>query len=108
MPIQSDPASVAISGLLTIRSVAQGKEAISASFVDRNDVVLDISSDSDADISGIQLILSALLYARSAGKQLSLSAPVSGAVLDVMERGGFLEKMTFEDRQFWLHDGVRK
>jgi len=108
MPNQSDSASVAISGLLTIRNVARGKEEIWASFADRPDVVLDISPDSDADISGIQLILSALLYARSTGKRLSLSAPVSGSVLDVLERGGFLEKISIEDRQFWLHDGVRK
>ncbi len=108
MSNQSGPASVAISGLLTIRGIAQGKEKIWASFADRQDIELDIASDSDADISGIQLILSALLYARSAGKRLSLSAPVSGSVLDVLERGGFIEKMSFEDRQFWFHDGVPK
>ncbi len=72
------------------------------------EVSLDVSPDSDADIAGIQLIHSALIHSRSAAKRLSLSAPASGPLLDVLTRGGFLEALPPEDRQFWLHDGAHK
>lgn len=108
MSNQVATATVALSGLLTIRSVANGREAILKALASSEDISLDISPDSDTDIAGIQLIHSALLQSRGIAKRLSLSNPASGAVLDILTRGGFLEAMSLEDRQFWLHDGVSK
>jgi STAS domain-containing protein len=108
MSNQVATATVALSGLLTIRGVANGREAILKALANSEDISLDVSPNSDADIAGIQLIHSTLLQSRSNAKRISLSAPASGAMLDILTRGGFLEAMSLEDRQFWLHDGVRK
>ncbi len=101
-------ATLALSGFLTIRSVANGQEAIMKAFADSEDISLDVSPDSDVDIAGIQLIHSALLQSRGAAKRLCLVAPASGAMLDILSCGGFLNGMAREDRQFWLHDGAHK
>ncbi len=101
-------ATVALSGFLTIRSVANGREAIMRALAGGEDISLDVSSDSAVDIAGIQLIQSALLQSRSAAKRVCLAAPASGAMLDILSRGGFLDGMSHEDRQFWLHDGAHK
>jgi STAS domain len=108
MSDQVATATVALSGLLTIRSVANGREAILKALASGGDISLEMSADSDADIAGVQLIHSTLLHSRSIGSRVSLAAPASGAVLDVLARGGFLEAMSSEDREFWLHDGALK
>ncbi len=108
MPNQVATATVALSGFLTIRGVANGREAILKAFESSGNISLEVSPDSDADIAGIQLIHSALLHSRSIAQSVSLFAPASGAVLDILTRGGFLEAMSPEDREFWLHDGALK
>ncbi len=108
MPNQVATATVALSRFLTIRGVANGREAILKALESSGDISLEVSPDSDADIAGIQLIHSALLHSRSIAQGVSLSAPASGAVLDILTRGGFLEAMSPEDRAFWLHDGALK
>ena len=43
--------------------------------------------------------------ARANGKTLSLAQPASGSLLEVLQRGGFIESASDEDAQFWLHKG---
>jgi hypothetical protein len=42
-----------------------------------------------------------------AGKTLRLAAPATGSVLKVLQRGGFIDSLSAEDAQFWLHQEVR-
>lgn len=51
----------------------------------------------------MQLVESARLHAGANGKSLSMSRPASGVLLDVLERGGFIETASEEDALFWLH-----
>lgn len=98
--------SITLSGLLTIRKIAEAREALLEAFERNDHLSVDIGLDSDVDISGIQLLLAARIYAASTSKRLSLSTPTTGRMLDVMQNAGFLEQMTDEDRQFWLHEGA--
>lgn len=95
-----------ISGLLTIRTVSEAKNAILSSINDSESLDLLISEESDIDIAGIQLIVAARLYAQGASKQLSLAAPISGRALSLMDRAGLLAEMSAENRRFWLHEGA--
>lgn len=83
-----------------------GKEAILKSLNENESITLSISQETDLDIAGIQLIIAARNYARDTSKKLSLSAPISGRQLGVLERAGFLTEMPVEDRHFWLHEGA--
>jgi hypothetical protein len=94
---------ISLSSNLTVRSVSVTHENILKS-LDENDIVsLDIIDDSQVDISFIQLVEAARIYASTSGKQFTLSRPASGAMLDTLRRGGFLEGMSAEDTHFWLH-----
>ena len=75
-------------------------------FVDQNkSVKIALADDCQADISFIQLVEAARIYAGTAGKDLTLAQPAEGSVLDVLKRSGFLEGMSAEDAKFWLHQG---
>jgi hypothetical protein len=56
----------------------------------------------EADLTLVQLIESARISATQDGKTFSLSAPASGALLTVLERGGFLGELVDPRTQFWL------
>ncbi len=75
-------------------------------FINTHDVVtIGLPDDAQVDISFIQLIEAARIYAGTAGRQVALSQPATGALLDVLRRSGFLEDMSAEDAKFWLHQG---
>jgi ABC-type transporter Mla MlaB component len=95
-----------LSGLLTIRTIGEAKKAILESLGENQALMIAISSDADIDIAGIQVILSAQIYAQGASKHLSLAAPLSGRALSTLERAGMLAAMTAENRRFWLHEGA--
>lgn len=90
---------------LTLRSVATTRDAILAAIEKSGQTVIDLPAEAQVDLSFVQLLESARIHATSAGKQISLSRPADGVLLDTLRRGGFLEGMTAEDAQFWLHQG---
>jgi hypothetical protein len=83
----------------TVRTVADAHRALVAAFGRSERIVADVSGLREADVTFIQLLISARLTAGREGKTFSLSAPASGALLDTLKRGGFLE--TGGD-SFWL------
>jgi hypothetical protein len=89
---------------LTMRGINAVQEELLQSITSNPSVTLDIAEDAQTDLSFVQLIEAARIYAGTAGKQLSLSKPASGQVLKVLERGGFLQDMATEDARFWLHE----
>lgn len=68
-------------------------------------VAVELPDDCQVDISFIQLMEAARRYARASGKDLKLLKPARGSVLDVLQRGGFLNAASAEDAHFWLHEG---
>ena len=57
-----------------------------------------------ADLTLVQLLLSARKAAERDGKRLTLAVPASGALLDALTRGGVLAAAD----PFWLQPGVSK
>ncbi len=102
---KSNRASLRCSGDLTIRTVRATHEAFCAEFKARDEVILDITKESDIDLTFVQLIEAARLTAARQSKKLSLARPATGVLLDVLKRGGFVETAT--DAAFWLHSDGR-
>lgn len=68
-------------------------------------VAVELPDDCQVDISFVQLMEAARRYARASGKDFKLLKPARGSVLDVLQRGGFLDAVSAEDAHFWLHEG---
>lgn len=91
---------------LNIRNASDLHLSITEKFRDNISVVFEIPADAEADLSFVQLVESARIHAKASGKSLRLASPATGSVLKVLERGGFVEAMSAEDAQFWLHREV--
>ncbi len=91
---------------LTVRFVGLHQEALLGALVGHDRVEISVSPDAAIDLSFLQLLEAARVYAGTAGRGVSLSRAADGTLLDLLERSGFLSSMTPEDRRFWLHEGV--
>jgi hypothetical protein len=90
---------------LTVRSVLPVREDM-LKFIDAHETsMIELSDDVQVDISFIQMIEAARVYAATAGKIITLAQPASGALLETLRRSGFLEGMSDDDAKFWLHQG---
>ena len=77
-------------GQLTIRTVPEIARQM-AEVIARGNLTLSIPSDSDADVSFLQLLASVQKSADASGKTVRLTQPPSGAFHDALSRGGFLD-----------------
>ncbi|WP_117192829.1 STAS domain-containing protein [Rhizobium terrae] len=90
---------------LTVRAITTVQQEV-LRFIDKNQsIAIELSDDCQVDISFIQLMEAARIYAGTAGKRIALKKPASGPMLDVLQRSGFLEGLSAEDAKFWLHQG---
>ena len=95
---------IVLKGPVTLQAV----EAIHAQFLaleDRPAITVDCGAVTEVDVSLVQLILAAHASARRAGRSVALAKPADGALLDTLERGGFLSTAhdsVRDDHGFWL------
>ena len=88
---------------LTVRTITAAHQQL-LQFIDENETArLTFAAEPQFDISAIQLLEAARIYASTAGKSLTLVQPAAGVLLDTLRRSGFLEGMSADDAQFWLH-----
>ncbi len=104
--MQASIANIVLGNKANIRNISEIHNEIYSVFTTANGVALDTAACTEADLSLVQLIESARLYARASGKTFRLAAPPGPAVEAVLRRAGFLEKAAEEDRRFWFNEGV--
>jgi hypothetical protein len=92
-------------GDLTIRAARTLQIELLELMSGASKIVVDLPDEITADLSFVQTIESARIYAQREKKTLSLASPAKGALLDVLQRGGFIDDMSAGDKQFWLHQG---
>lgn len=90
-----------ISGPLTVRRVEQLGGELRAALSQSSILTLDVYDAPEADLSFVQLVESARKTASRAGGQVKLARPAEGALLAVLERGGFLNTTAPERSAFW-------
>lgn len=98
--------TVAVSGLLTIGTVAAARAALLAAVARSDEILIEVSSETAADIAGVQLIHSSRLLALQMGKKVALQSPAAGALLETLRAAGVLEGSSADERRFWLHEGA--
>ncbi|WP_426238660.1 STAS domain-containing protein [Pararhizobium sp. DWP1-1-3] len=89
---------------LNIRNISNVYDLIHPAMESGKSLLISIPKSAEADLSFIQLIESARIRAKTAGTHIVMSSPAEGAVLDVLERGGFAQTFSPEDKKFWLHE----
>ncbi|WP_137154612.1 STAS domain-containing protein [Rhizobium sp. FKL33] len=70
-------------------------------------IELDLENCEDIDLSFLQLVESVRKSAAAGGKPVTLSRPANDAVKAALKRAGFLDVLSQEDAQFWLHEGMQ-
>jgi hypothetical protein len=95
-----EPVSIEFVGELNIRSIVEAHGRLTKLMAASSAVVADVAPDASVDLTFIQLLESARRTAREASGSFRLARPADGALLETLERGGFLAAPA--DRDFWL------
>lgn len=91
-------------GTLTLPRIGAIRAALIGAIDGGPAVEIDCAKAAEIDVSFIQLLLAARRAAAMRGKSLTFAAPASGALLQALERGGFLtsaDDQSTGDREFW-------
>lgn len=66
-------------------------------------VQLDLSPVAAPDLSVVQLVQSARVTAARTGAALTLATPADATLRALLDRAGFLTRLSPEDSEFWFH-----
>lgn len=92
--------TIELGGELTIRGVAEAHGRLADAIAENAVVTAQIDREAIVDLTFVQLLESARRAADEAGGELHLAEPAAGALLETLQRGGFLGDPA--RRQFWL------
>jgi ABC-type transporter Mla MlaB component len=93
--------TLSISGALIVRRAEEFGELFRAAAQASVSLTLEFSEISEADLTFVQLVESLRRSAERSGAQVRLAQPAEGALLSVLERGGFLDPAVPERTAFW-------
>lgn len=104
--MQRQPDVIHFEGPLNVRSIQPAHRDLLARLEANQSLVVDLPETVEVDVSFIQLMESARLYAASKSKTLSLARPAGASLRDVLQRAGFMDRLTPDRAAFWFHQGV--
>jgi hypothetical protein len=93
--------SVRFSGNLTIANILDAHAVLVDAMGRESAVVLNLDDVADADLTFAQLLEVARRTAAARGQEIRLEKPAEGALLQVLQRGGFLEPDDADRLNFW-------
>jgi hypothetical protein len=67
---------------------------------------IECSDADEVDLAFVQLLLAAFTSANLSGRIVKLARPASGALLETLQRGGFLSGHAAADQVFWLNSAT--
>lgn len=92
---------------MTISNIDAVKTELGAAIFQNGPVQLDISGVTEADLTFVQLVEAARRRVSETGGDLALRHPAAGAVLEVLQRGGFLDEGS-DRAKFWLQEATKQ
>lgn len=98
---------ITFAGTLSVANVTQAYDDLGAALRQDTPVVVDLDDVVEIDLTFIQLIEAARRKAAETDRDFTLRHPASGAVLEVLRRGGFLDDMTSDRATFWLQGAAQ-
>jgi hypothetical protein len=97
-----DRATIELSGELGIREVGDLHARLTLALQEDPVLVATIDENAVVDLSFVQLLESARRTADQSGGSFSLTTPATGELLQVLQRGGFIQSA--QGRAFWLNE----
>ncbi len=95
--------AVDLSGPRTLRNAEETRSLLMEALQRPSPIGLDCSAVAEADLSFVQLLLSARKSAEAAGKTLTLSHPASAPLLKAASKAGFATKPSpIAENAIWL------
>ncbi|MBI5163071.1 MAG: STAS domain-containing protein [Magnetospirillum sp.] len=88
MPARDQRHPIRFTGAQTIRSVAEARRALAGALAASDDVGLDLTEVSEADVMFLQTIVAAAASARVRRISFTLAGPPGAAVVDAVRRAG--------------------
>ncbi len=104
--MSKSPRDFAIESELTARTVSEHQVRLLSAFAEADALRIAFPHPIRIDVCGVQLIESALKYAESQGKRLSLATPADADLAGLLATLGVTHPSAGERRRFWLHEGV--
>lgn len=95
--------SLTLPKTLTIKNILEAQEKILSAIGNKKDTILEIAEDAQVDLSFVQLVVAARKHAEEKAGRVLLARPATGELHEALKRGGFLDEMTPDAAQFWLH-----
>jgi hypothetical protein len=93
---------VRFSDNVTISNISDAHDTLCAALERNKSITIEIDGLEEADLTFVQLIESARRSAAEGGYSIRLQQPAQGAVLQVLQRGGFLDPEDRDRTDFWL------
>jgi len=87
---------------VTISNISDARDLLVAGLENNSSVTIELDGLEEADLTFVQLIESARRSAAESGLSIQLRQPAQGAVLQVLQRGGFLDPEDRDRTDFWL------
>jgi anti-anti-sigma regulatory factor len=97
-----DSSIVRFSGSLNVSNISDAHDILLEALEQNDSLAIDIDGLEEADLTFVQLIESARRSAAEAECSIVLRQPAQGAVLQVLQRGGFLDPEDRDRANFWL------
>ena len=97
-----DNVVIPFAGNVTISNIRQVHDDISTAMAEGESLILDVEAIAETDLTFVQLVESARRKAEETGVSLTLRHPAAGPLLEVLQRGGFLDGNTSDRAKFWL------
>ncbi|PIB91206.1 STAS domain-containing protein [Caulobacter sp. FWC2] len=93
---------------VTISNISDARDILLDAFESNNSITIEIAGLEEADLTFIQLIESARRSAAESNRSIQLREPAQGAVLQVLQRGGFLDPDDRDRMNFWLQGATEQ
>lgn len=99
---KAPPFALAFSGNLTVIEADDVCARLLSALAAHDAVAVDCAAAGEIDLTFVQCLIAARRSAAAAGKSLTLAAPASGALREVLQRGGLLDAAG--ERPFWTRE----
>lgn len=103
-----DTFHVRFSDNVTISNISDAHDILCAAIAHNNSIIIELDGLEEADLTFVQLIESARHSAAESGCSIQLSCAADGAVLQVLQRGGFLDPEDRDRTDFWLQGATKQ
>lgn len=101
--LSTDQATLKLDGAISVRNILPVHSELLRHIDAHPTTAIDLPDGAQVDISFVQLLEAARLYATAKGGALTLARPAGPGLTDILRRAGFTDAAASDRAQFWFH-----